>query len=34
MVHSLRPVSDHAPIHALAFAVAVKGAPPIDYTTH
>jgi quercetin dioxygenase-like cupin family protein len=34
VVHSLRPVSDHAPIHALAFAVAVKGAPPIDYTSH
>ena len=34
MVHSLRPVSEHAPIHALAFAVAVKDAPPIDYTTH
>ena len=33
-VHSLRPVSDHAPIHCFCFAVAVKGAGPIDYTTH
>ena len=33
-VHSLRPVSDHAPIHCFAFAVAVANAPPIDYTTH
>lgn len=33
-IHSLRPVSDNAPIKALAFAVAVAGAPPIDYTTH
>jgi quercetin dioxygenase-like cupin family protein len=33
-VHSLRPVSDHAPIHCFCFAVAVKDAGPIDYTTH
>jgi quercetin dioxygenase-like cupin family protein len=33
-VHSLRPVSDHAPIHCFCFAVGVKDAPPIDYTTH
>jgi quercetin dioxygenase-like cupin family protein len=33
-VHSLRPVSDHAPIHCFCFAVAVKGAGPIDYTNH
>jgi quercetin dioxygenase-like cupin family protein len=33
-VHSLRPVSDHAPIHCFCFAVGVKGAGPIDYTTH
>ncbi len=33
-VHSLRPVSDNAAIRALAFAVAIAGAPPIDYTTH
>ena len=34
LVHSLRPVSDHAPIHCFCFAVAVKDAGPIDYTTH
>ena len=33
MVHSLRPVSDHAPIHCLAFAVGVAGAGPVDYTS-
>ncbi len=33
-VHSLRPVSDHAPIHCFCFAVGMKGAPPIDYTHH
>ena len=33
-VHSLRPVSDHAPIHCFCFAVAVKDAPEIDYTSH
>ena len=25
-VHSLRPVSDHAPIHCFCFAIGVKGA--------
>jgi quercetin dioxygenase-like cupin family protein len=34
VVHSLRPVSDHAPIRALAFAIGTKGAGPVDYTTH
>jgi quercetin dioxygenase-like cupin family protein len=34
LVHSLRPVSDHAPIHCFCFAVGVKDAPPIDYTHH
>jgi quercetin dioxygenase-like cupin family protein len=34
MVHSLRPVSDHAPIHCFCFALGVAGAGPIDYTTH
>ena len=34
MVHSLRPISDHAPIHCFCFAVGVAGAGPIDYTTH
>jgi quercetin dioxygenase-like cupin family protein len=33
-VHSLRPVSDHAPIHCFCFAVAVSGAGAIDYTNH
>lgn len=33
-VHSLRPVSDTAPIHCFCFAVGVPGAGPIDYTTH
>jgi quercetin dioxygenase-like cupin family protein len=34
VVHSLRPVSDHAPIHCFCFAVGVPGAGPINYTTH
>ena len=34
VVHSLRPVSDHAPIHALAFAIGVKGEAAVNYTTH
>ncbi|HUO47749.1 MAG TPA: cupin domain-containing protein [Acidimicrobiales bacterium] len=33
-VHSLRPVSDSAPIHCFCFAVGVKGSGPIDYTNH
>jgi quercetin dioxygenase-like cupin family protein len=33
-VHSLRPVSDHAPIHCFCFAIGVKDAGPIDYTHH
>jgi quercetin dioxygenase-like cupin family protein len=33
-VHSLRPVTDHAPIHCFCFAVGVRGAGPIDYTNH
>jgi quercetin dioxygenase-like cupin family protein len=32
-VHSLRPTADE-PIHCFCFAVGVKDAPPIDYTTH
>ena len=32
-VHSLRPTGDGA-IHCFCFAVGVKGAGPIDYTTH
>ena len=34
VVHSLRPVTDHAPIHCFCFAVGVKGAGAINYTTH
>ncbi|HTZ08920.1 MAG TPA: cupin domain-containing protein [Acidimicrobiales bacterium] len=33
-VHSLRPVSDSAPIHCFCFAVGVPGAGAINYTTH
>jgi quercetin dioxygenase-like cupin family protein len=33
-VHSLKPVSDSAPIHCFCFAVGVKDAPPINYTDH
>jgi len=33
-VHSLRPVSDNAPIHCFCFAIGVKGAGEINYTTH
>jgi quercetin dioxygenase-like cupin family protein len=33
-VHSLRPVSDTAPIHCFCFAVGVKGSGPVDYTNH
>jgi hypothetical protein len=32
-VHSLRPVSANASIRCLAFAVAVPGAPAIDYSS-
>ena len=33
-VHSLRPVSDHAPIHCFCFAVGVRDSGPVDYTNH
>jgi quercetin dioxygenase-like cupin family protein len=33
-VHSLRPVSDNAPIHCFCFAVGVKGAGQVNYTEH
>ena len=33
-IHSLRPVSDNAPIHCFCFAVGVKGAPRVDYTSN
>jgi|SRR5271165_319135 len=33
-VHTLAPVSKNAGIHCFCFAIGVKGAGPIDYTTH
>ena len=33
-VHTLRPVSDHAPIHCFCFAVGVEGAGAVNYTDH
>jgi hypothetical protein len=33
-VHSLRPLSDHAPIHCFCFAVGVPDAGPVNYTDH
>lgn len=33
-VHSLRPVSDHAPIHCFCFAVGTPDAGEINYTEH
>ncbi|HEX5094536.1 MAG TPA: cupin domain-containing protein [Acidimicrobiia bacterium] len=33
-VHSLKPISDTAPIHCFCFAVGVKDAPAINYTDH
>ena len=33
-VHSLRPVSDNAPIHCFCFAVGVEGAGAVNYTEH
>lgn len=32
-IHSLRTTGD-VPVHCFCFAVGVKDAPPIDYTTH
>ncbi len=34
MVHTLKPASENAGIRCFCFAVAVKDAPPIDYTSH
>lgn len=34
VVHTLRPVSDHAPIRCFCFAIGVKDSGPIDYTNH
>jgi quercetin dioxygenase-like cupin family protein len=33
-VHTLRPISEHAGIHCFCFAVGLKDAGPVDYTTH
>ena len=33
-VHSLTPVSDNAPIHCFCFAIGVKGAGKVDYSSH
>ena len=33
-VHTLKPISDHAPIHCFCFAIGMKDAGPINYTTH
>ena len=32
-VHSMWPISQNAPIHCFCFAVAIKGAPPVDYSS-
>ena len=32
--HSMWPVSDNAPIHCFCFAIGIKDAPPIDYSSH
>ena len=34
MVHSLKPISDTAPIHCFCFAVGVEGAGAVNYTEH
>jgi quercetin dioxygenase-like cupin family protein len=33
-VHSIRPISDHASIRCFCFAVGVKDAGAVNYTTH
>ena len=33
-VHSLCPLSDHAPIHCFCIAVGTPDAGEIDYTSH
>ena len=33
-IHSIRPVSEHASIRCFCFAVGVKDAGAVDYTTH
>ncbi|MGA2528358.1 MAG: cupin domain-containing protein [Acidimicrobiales bacterium] len=34
VVHSLRPVSENAPIHCFCFAIGVQGISSVDYSTH
>lgn len=34
ITHSLRPISDNAPSHCFCFAIAVKGTPALDYSSH
>jgi quercetin dioxygenase-like cupin family protein len=33
-IHSIRPATDHASVHGLAFAIGMKDAGPVDYTNH
>ncbi|MCU1458886.1 MAG: Cupin 2 conserved barrel domain protein [Actinomycetia bacterium] len=33
-IHSIRPTTDHASVHGLAFAIGMKDAGPVDYTNH
>jgi len=33
-IHSLRTVSEHAPVHCFCFAVGAPGAASVDYTSH
>ena len=32
-IHSMWPISKNASIHCFCFAIGVKGAPPIDYSS-
>jgi quercetin dioxygenase-like cupin family protein len=34
VVHSLKPISEHAPMRCFCFAIGVKGIGKIDYSTH
>jgi quercetin dioxygenase-like cupin family protein len=34
VVHSLRPITDHAPIRCFCFAFGERGIGKIDYSTH
>lgn len=33
-LHSARPISEHAPLRAISFAVGVPDAGPVEYTRH